>query len=92
MATFVYDALLILSNTINKYNLIDSIPLIFNVSCETDTSWSYGPEIVNYLKLTNMNGLSGHIQFDASTGFRTNLTIPIVDKVKNSVDLVNRLL
>lgn len=38
--------------------------------------------------MTSFNGLSGFIAFDQTTGFRTNLTLAIVDKTKTGVDLV----
>ena len=89
MATFVYDAFLILSNAIIKYNLTDSIPLNHSVLCEPETPWSFGPTIIKHLKSTKMNGLTGHIEFDMASNVRTNLTIPIVDKIRNTVDLVS---
>lgn len=87
IATFIYDAILLLSNTINKYNLTGLIPVHSSVSCKTETPWSFGSQLIKYLKMSNFNGLSGHIEFDEA-GLRTNLTISIVDRTKNSVDLV----
>jgi hypothetical protein len=61
------------------------------VSCEKETPWTYGVEFMRLLKMTNFNGLSGHIEFDATSGFRSNVTLTIVDKTKTGVDLVKLL-
>lgn len=59
-----------------------------SVSCQSETPWSFGAKFRKYLTDNSFNGLSGHIQFDKS-GLRHNLTLSIVDNIKNSVDLVN---
>ena len=58
------------------------------VSCDRETTWSFGKEFVKLLKMSNLNGLSGHIEFDMSTGMRNNISLAIVDKTKTGVDLV----
>ena len=40
------------------------------------------------LKSNNLNGLSGNMQFEEKNGLRNNLTISVVDNVRNSIDLV----
>lgn len=62
------------------------------VSCDKETPWSFGNEFIKMLKMTNFNGLSGHIEFDPASGFRTNVTLAIVDKTKTGVDLVSLFL
>ena len=81
--------MLLLTNTIDKYNLIDSINVTLNqVTCQQEIPWSFGTEFRNYLKSNVLTGLTGNIQFNNVTGLRTNLTISIVDKIKNVIDLV----
>ena len=59
------------------------------MSCVTETPWLYGPELMNFLKANKLFGLSGYIEFENLTGYRSNLTLSIVDRTKTSVDLVN---
>ena len=67
---------------------MESIKPTKSVSCETATPWLNGAKFKKYLQMNSFNGLSGHIQFDKTTGLRQNLTLAIVDNIKNSVDLV----
>lgn len=87
-AIFIYDAFSLLANTIDKHNLVDQINTSPAVSCQRETEWAFGPELVKYLRMSKFNGLSGHIEFDQRTGFRTNLTLSIVDKTRTGVDMV----
>ena len=88
MATFIYDAILLLSNTIIHNCLVGKMTLKSNVSCHTETPWSFGYQFINQLKANNFHGLSGRIQLDEKTGLRNNLTFLIVDRIKDSIDLV----
>ncbi len=43
---------------------------------------------MNFIKMTNVNSVTGHIEFDENTGFRKNVSLTLVDKTKYGVDLV----
>lgn len=58
------------------------------MSCATEKQWSYGPEMLEHFKNMKTNGLSGNIEFDKKTGLRKNLTLSIVDRTKNGVELI----
>lgn len=88
IAAFIYDAFSLIANTIDKYNLVDSMQSSSSVSCQRETPWLFGVQLTKYLKMNKFNGLSGYIEFDPNTGLRTNLTLCIVDRTKTSVDLV----
>ena len=88
MATFVYDAFSLLANTIDRQNIVEMIPVSPSVSCQKETSWQFGTDFMRYLKMSKFEGLSGHVEFDQMTGFRSNITLSIVDKTKTGVDLV----
>ena len=70
-----------LSNTINKNNETEYYNTISNVSCESETKWTFGQKIMNQLKNNNFTGLTGHVEFDRETGLRTGLKFSIVDKI-----------
>ena len=65
------------------------IQMSSSVSCKTGKQWPYGSILQKYLKISNFNGLSWHIQFDEETGSRTNLSFSLVDKIGNSIDIVS---
>lgn len=88
VATFIYDAILLLGDTIIHNCLVGKIPLKSNISCHTETPWSFGYQFIGHLKANSFHGLSGRIQFDGKKGLRNNLTFLIVDKIKDSIDLV----
>ena len=77
-----------MSSTINKFNQ-NALIKSETASCDTITPWPPGLELMKLLKSTNLNGLSGNVQFEEKNGLRNNLTISVVDNVRNSLDLVN---
>jgi hypothetical protein len=87
-AIFIYDAFSLLANTIDRQNLADIIPASPVVSCDKELAWEYGSEFMKFLKMSKFNGLSGNIEFEEATGYRTNLTLSIVDKTRTGVDMV----
>lgn len=58
------------------------------MSCESENQWSYGQQMIEHFKTMKINGLSGNIEFDKTTGYRKNLTLSIVDRTKNGVELI----
>ncbi|XP_069184022.1 glutamate receptor ionotropic, kainate 2 isoform X2 [Procambarus clarkii] len=46
--------------------------------CEGEDAWVHGNSLINYMKLEKLQGLTGHIEFDA-LGFRTDFTLDIVE-------------
>ncbi len=80
---------MLLANTIDRHNLVDSLPVSFSVSCEHETKWEFGKKFNNFLRMSKINGLSGNIEFEPSTGFRKNLIFNIVDMTKNGLSLVS---
>ena len=76
-----------LSNTIRKHKNLSAIQPE-RLLCERALPWSHGPKFKDNLKKNVLNGLSGNIQFENSTGLRTNLVLSIVDSIRNSIDLV----
>ena len=80
-----------MATTLNINNLAETIPNSPSVSCCKENPWHYGEEFMRYLRLSDFNGLSGRIEFDSTTGFRKNLTIKIVDLIKDGISLVSNL-
>lgn len=47
------------------------------LDCDSSETWQYGYSIINYMKMTKLNGLTGLVQFD-STGYRSNVHFDVV--------------
>ena len=57
-----------------------------------ENAWSYGEQFMKYLRLSDFNGLTGRIEFNQMTGYRKNITIGIVDLIKDGLSLVKSYL
>ncbi len=91
---FIYDAFLMLSNTINKHNLYESnyyFDSLSDISCDFEKKWEFGQEFMNYLKNNDFIGLTGRIEFNKETNLRSGFELSIVDKIKNLIYLVSFL-
>ena len=53
-----------------------------------EEAWDYGEKFMKYLRLSDFNGLTGRIEFNQMTGYRKNMTIGIVDLIKDGLSLV----
>ena len=87
VAAFIYDGFLLLGKAVNSS--AKKISSKSNVSCDTETPWSFGSQFISRLKANSFHGLSGRIQFGENNGLRDNLTFFIVDRNRDSIDLVN---
>ncbi|RXG61714.1 Glutamate receptor ionotropic, kainate 2 [Armadillidium vulgare] len=46
--------------------------------CDGEDAWIHGNSLINYMKLVNISGLTGEVEFD-SLGFRTNFELEIIE-------------
>ena len=67
--------------------VINMVPL----SCTSDNTWEHGNSLINYMKMADINGLTGRIKFDEN-GLRTDFELEIVELKKHGLDKVDRYL
>ena len=60
----IYDAVHLFALALHELNMIQDIN-INSLDCTGEKSWEHGSSLINYMKLTTFNGLSGMIQFDS---------------------------
>ena len=48
------------------------------LSCSGEETWQHGNSLVNYMKLVEMDGLTGKVKFD-QRGLRTDFNLEIVE-------------
>lgn len=82
-AALVYDALYMFAQTLNDLDRSQEISL-GSFSCSNPQPWAFGNSVINYLRMTNMEGLSGLIEFD-EMGKRTNFQLDLVDFKRDSL-------
>ena len=57
------------------------------LSCSGEETWQHGNSLINYMKLVEMDGLTGKVKFDKS-GRRTDFTLDIVELKKHGLEKV----
>ena len=65
--------------------VINMVPL----SCSSDNTWEHGNSLINYMKMADINGLTGRIKFDEN-GLRTDFELEIVELKKHGLDKVDK--
>ena len=58
------------------------------LSCTSDNTWEHGNSLINYMKMADINGLTGRIKFDEN-GLRTDFELEIVELKKHGLDKVD---
>ena len=66
--------------------VINMVPL----SCSSDNTWEHGNSLINYMKMADINGLTGRIKFDEN-GLRTDFELEIVELKKHGLEKVSHL-
>ena len=58
------------------------------LSCSSDNTWEHGNSLINYMKMADINGLTGRIKFDEN-GLRTDFELEIVELKKHGLEKVS---
>ena len=57
------------------------------LSCSTEEAWEHGNSLINYMKMVEIEGLTGRIKFDQE-GQRSDFQLEIVELKKHGLDKV----
>ncbi|CAB0003452.1 unnamed protein product [Nesidiocoris tenuis] len=79
-AMLVFDAVTLLAEAIHNLDLIEPRP----IDCRVKESWESGYTVINYIKLSEEEGLTGVVKFD-NEGFRTDFTLDILELTRNGL-------
>ncbi|BET00801.1 kainate selective glutamate receptor activity [Nesidiocoris tenuis] len=79
-AMLVFDAVTLLAEAIRNLDLIEPRP----IDCRVKESWESGYTVINYIKLSEEEGLTGVVKFD-NEGFRTDFTLDILELTRNGL-------
>ena len=59
----------------NSFQNIEPVP---SIDCNSDSAWTHGSSLINYMKFSDFTGLSGRIRFD-TYGRRTNFYLDVLE-------------
>ena len=57
------------------------------LSCSSEDAWEHGNSLINYMKMVEIDGLTGRIKFDQD-GQRSDFQLEIVELKKHGLDKV----
>ena len=60
-----------------------------SLSCSGDVTWEHGNSLINYMKLVELEGLTGKVKFD-QLGRRTEFELQIVELKKHGLEKAYR--
>nr|XP_057902812.1 glutamate receptor ionotropic, kainate 5-like isoform X2 [Doryrhamphus excisus] len=77
-AAMMFDTVHVVASAVRELNRSQEVgakPL----SCASPLIWQHGTSLMNYLRMVEYNGLTGHIEFN-SKGQRSNYTLKVLEK------------
>ncbi|XP_059813036.1 glutamate receptor ionotropic, kainate 4 isoform X2 [Hypanus sabinus] len=85
-SALLFDAVFVIVNAVNELNRSQEIA-VKSLSCGSAQIWQHGTSLMNYLRMVELDGLTGHIEFN-SKGQRTNYILKIVQRSKEGLKQV----
>ncbi|XP_029370779.1 glutamate receptor ionotropic, kainate 5-like [Echeneis naucrates] len=77
-SALMFDAVHVVVGAVQELNRSQEIG-VKPLSCTSPLIWQHGTSLMNYLRMVEYDGLTGHIEFN-SKGQRTNYTLKILEK------------
>uniref|UniRef100_A0A3Q0T047 Glutamate receptor n=1 Tax=Amphilophus citrinellus TaxID=61819 RepID=A0A3Q0T047_AMPCI len=77
-SALMFDAVHVVVSAVRELNRSQEIG-VKPLSCTSPLIWQHGTSLMNYLRMVEYDGLTGHIEFN-SKGQRTNYTLKILEK------------
>jgi len=68
-----YDAIHLFAKALEEVSKAQDVTTT-SLSCARSRSWTYGSSLLNYMKMTQIDGLTGRVKYD-SQGLRTQFTL-----------------
>ncbi|CAG7727938.1 unnamed protein product, partial [Allacma fusca] len=82
----IFDAVDLLGLALERLGSIQEIE-IPSLHCQSSKSWQQGYSVINYMKMSHIQGLTGWIQFN-TTGFRTDVALEIVQLKEKGLEKI----
>ncbi|XP_032905466.1 glutamate receptor ionotropic, kainate 4 [Amblyraja radiata] len=85
-SALLFDAVFVIVTAVNELNRSQEIA-VKSLSCGSAQIWQHGTSLMNYLRMVELEGLTGHVEFN-SKGQRTNYILKIVQRSKEGLKQV----
>uniref|UniRef100_A0AAN0LHJ5 Glutamate receptor ionotropic kainate 2 n=1 Tax=Polyphagotarsonemus latus TaxID=1204166 RepID=A0AAN0LHJ5_9ACAR len=82
----IFDSVYVLAYALKELLKNNVVLHSTNATCESDTPWSHGSSLFNYINLVEFSGLTGRVQF--KEGVRNSIKLDLMKLRKNSLDKV----
>ncbi|XP_063168525.1 glutamate receptor ionotropic, kainate 5 [Candoia aspera] len=80
-AALMFDAVHVVVSAVRELNRSQEIG-VKPLACTSANIWQHGTSLMNYLRMVEYDGLTGHVEFN-SKGQRTNYTLRILEKARH---------
>uniref|UniRef100_A0A8C6XXB6 Glutamate receptor n=1 Tax=Naja naja TaxID=35670 RepID=A0A8C6XXB6_NAJNA len=89
-SALLFDAVYAVVSAVQELNRSQEIG-VKPLSCGSAQIWQHGTSLMNYLRMVELEGLTGHIEFN-SKGQRSNYALKILQYTRNGFRQVNKYL
>ncbi|XP_074836753.1 glutamate receptor ionotropic, kainate 5 isoform X2 [Carettochelys insculpta] len=79
-AALLFDAVHVVVGAVRELNRSQEIG-VRPLACTSASIWPHGTSLMNYLRMVEYDGLTGHVEFN-SKGQRTNYTLRVLEKAR----------
>ncbi|BET00802.1 kainate selective glutamate receptor activity [Nesidiocoris tenuis] len=79
-ALLIYDAVNLIAQALHNLDLIEPK----EIDCRSQDAWESGYSVINFIKMSEQQGLSGLVKFD-NEGFRSEVVLEIVELVQEGL-------
>uniref|UniRef100_UPI00398F22E0 glutamate receptor ionotropic, kainate 4-like isoform X2 n=1 Tax=Pristiophorus japonicus TaxID=55135 RepID=UPI00398F22E0 len=85
-SALLFDAVYVIVTAVHELNHSQEIA-VKSLSCGSAQIWQHGTSLMNYLRMVELEGLTGHVEFN-SKGQRTNYILKIMQRSKEGLKQV----
>ncbi|KAG1652212.1 Glutamate receptor ionotropic, kainate 1 [Nymphon striatum] len=79
----IYDAVTLLSKSLHDLDRSQDMQ-VKPISCDNGSPWAYGNSLINYMKMSSVEGLTGTVSFDRD-GFRSDFKLNIIELTRKGI-------
>ncbi|XP_045449718.1 glutamate receptor ionotropic, kainate 2-like [Melitaea cinxia] len=79
----VYDSVMLYTSAIAEMGLEESA----NFTCDSGETWTFGSTVINYVRTTEVDGLTGTIKFD-NEGVRSEIEVDVLEVMAHGLEKV----
>uniref|UniRef100_A0A0K8T954 Glutamate receptor, ionotropic kainate 2 n=1 Tax=Lygus hesperus TaxID=30085 RepID=A0A0K8T954_LYGHE len=81
-ALLIYDAVNLVAEALHNLDIVEPK----EIDCRLQKAWESGYSVINYVKMSEQEGLSGLVKFD-NEGFRSEIVLEIVELVQEGLQV-----